>query len=337
MLDTKSQAITEDEAALYDRQIRLWGLDAQKRLRASSILVCGLCGLGAEITKNLILAGIKSITLLDHRDVTQLDVVANFLAPSDSIGSNIAEASKERAQNLNPMVQVVANPSDIASQPDTFFTSFDVVVVARCSDKDLLIKINELCRSKGVIFYAGGVHGLFGYMFADLNQHNFIEEQKETTDVEVNGEKQKMEETKMVKKCDSFVSLSAGLDIDWTNQKYASRLKRINSGYFMMQVILEFYALHRRLPAPESREADCFELLTVKHALLTKMEVPQEKLTDAFAELMFGQVSPVCAIVGGEVAAEVIKAVSQRDPPHNNFFFFSTLEEGAGTVHCLGA
>jgi len=26
-----SLAITEDEAALYDRQIRLWGLDAQKR------------------------------------------------------------------------------------------------------------------------------------------------------------------------------------------------------------------------------------------------------------------------------------------------------------------
>ncbi len=25
------QAITEDEAALYDRQIRLWGVDAQKR------------------------------------------------------------------------------------------------------------------------------------------------------------------------------------------------------------------------------------------------------------------------------------------------------------------
>ena len=25
-------AITEDEAALYDRQIRLWGIDAQKRL-----------------------------------------------------------------------------------------------------------------------------------------------------------------------------------------------------------------------------------------------------------------------------------------------------------------
>ena len=29
--------ITEDEAALYDRQIRLWGLDAQKRLEISNV------------------------------------------------------------------------------------------------------------------------------------------------------------------------------------------------------------------------------------------------------------------------------------------------------------
>ena len=52
--------------------------------------------------------------------------------------------------------------------------------------------------------------------------------------------------------------------------------------------------------------------------------------------IMFGQVSPVCAIVGGEIAAEVIKAVSQKDAPHNNFFFFSTLEDGAGIVQCIG-
>jgi len=31
MLEKEAAVITEDEAALYDRQIRLWGLDAQKR------------------------------------------------------------------------------------------------------------------------------------------------------------------------------------------------------------------------------------------------------------------------------------------------------------------
>lgn len=29
--ESKEENITEDEAALYDRQIRLWGLDAQRR------------------------------------------------------------------------------------------------------------------------------------------------------------------------------------------------------------------------------------------------------------------------------------------------------------------
>jgi len=33
MLEKETGVITEDEAALYDRQIRLWGLDAQKRLK----------------------------------------------------------------------------------------------------------------------------------------------------------------------------------------------------------------------------------------------------------------------------------------------------------------
>ena len=52
--------------------------------------------------------------------------------------------------------------------------------------------------------------------------------------------------------------------------------------------------------------------------------------------MLFGQLSPVCAIVGGEIGAEVIKAVSGRDPPHNNFFFYSPLEEGSGSVHNIG-
>lgn len=38
--------ITCEEAKLYDRQIRLWGVEAQKNLRAADILVIGLSGTG---------------------------------------------------------------------------------------------------------------------------------------------------------------------------------------------------------------------------------------------------------------------------------------------------
>lgn len=37
MVSAEVANITEQEAELYDRQIRLWGLDAQKRLRAAKV------------------------------------------------------------------------------------------------------------------------------------------------------------------------------------------------------------------------------------------------------------------------------------------------------------
>lgn len=39
------------------------------RLRGSRVLLVGLRGLGAEVAKNLILAGVKGLTLLDHEQV----------------------------------------------------------------------------------------------------------------------------------------------------------------------------------------------------------------------------------------------------------------------------
>ena len=39
------------------------------RLRASRVLLVGVRGLGAEVAKNIVLAGIKSITMLDHNVV----------------------------------------------------------------------------------------------------------------------------------------------------------------------------------------------------------------------------------------------------------------------------
>ncbi|KAM7134068.1 LOW QUALITY PROTEIN: SUMO-activating enzyme subunit 1 [Macrochelys suwanniensis] len=67
-----ARRISEEEAAQYDRQIRLWGLEAQRRLRASRVLLVGMKGLGAEVAKNLILAGVKGLTMLDHQQVGAL-------------------------------------------------------------------------------------------------------------------------------------------------------------------------------------------------------------------------------------------------------------------------
>ena len=43
------------------------------------------------------------------------------------MGQNRAEASLERAQNLNPMVDVKVDTEDIEKKPESFFTTFDAV------------------------------------------------------------------------------------------------------------------------------------------------------------------------------------------------------------------
>lgn len=44
-----SASLTEREAEVYDRQIRLWGLEAQRRMKDSKVLVLGLGAANAEV------------------------------------------------------------------------------------------------------------------------------------------------------------------------------------------------------------------------------------------------------------------------------------------------
>ena len=66
-----NEKVTEQEVTQYDRQIRLWGLEAQQRLRNAKIMVFGLGALGGEITKNLVLAGIGEINVCDSDKVDE--------------------------------------------------------------------------------------------------------------------------------------------------------------------------------------------------------------------------------------------------------------------------
>ena len=60
---------TIDES-LYSRQLYVLGHDAMKQMSSSNVLIVGALGLGAEIAKNIALAGVKSVTLYDPNPVT---------------------------------------------------------------------------------------------------------------------------------------------------------------------------------------------------------------------------------------------------------------------------
>jgi ubiquitin-like 1-activating enzyme E1 A len=68
--------LSAGESAIYDRQIRLWGTNAQVRIKSSNILFIGMTPATVEIAKNAILAGC-GILVEDDRHVN--DSTTNFL------------------------------------------------------------------------------------------------------------------------------------------------------------------------------------------------------------------------------------------------------------------
>lgn len=329
MKDT--QVITEDEAALYDRQIRLWGVDAQKKLLASRILLINMDGLAAEVAKNLVLSGINSLTLLDSSNVSEEDPRVNFLLPHSTVGKNKAESSVGELLRLNPMVKVVADKGKLEEKDAAYFSkeNFDLVC-ALIDDKDQLKRINEFCRTNKVLFLSGVVTGMYGYMFVDFNEFQFISEAAKITDDSVD-KKKKDEDTDdkllLQEKSINFKSYKDFLENYHKPLEGLSynKMKRLSRTYFLNLIFNQFYAEQNKAYDLNSEE-DKAKLIELKKSLLEKYNIDERILPDSSFDYKkiaknFCTVS-VNAILGGTIGQEIIKAISRKNQPTENFFLF---------------
>lgn len=298
------------------------------RIRAARILICGLNGFGAEVAKNIILAGVHAVTFLDNKNVTELDACSQFLVPTTSVGKNRALESLARAQALNPMVELKAESKALADMPDDFFQNFNVVVVVEASTKEL-IRIDNACRLAGVKFFAGDVWGMFGYCFADLQEHNFVEDVYKHKVISKPNEKIKTElVASATKKTLLYPPLQDCLEFDFSQFEYKKQMKRNGPGFVIMRILQKFRDTQKRDPMPQERAADIDALQQIRN------EIAPDLVSDSAFEHVFGQVSPAAAIVGGALAQEVIKGVSQKEAPHQNFFLFDP-ERCVGFVEAI--
>ncbi|EHL01138.1 putative DNA damage tolerance protein RHC31 [Glarea lozoyensis 74030] len=157
--ERKRQDFKEYEIALYDRQIRLWGVQAQEKIRSASILLITLSALSNEIAKNLVLAGISTLTILDSAIVTEADLGAQFFLSQADVGRNRAEAAAPQIRKLNPRVKVVVDTTPEAEVKSDYYSQFDVVIAIDLAPMRLGL-INTMTRFYRKRFYAAGLHGI---------------------------------------------------------------------------------------------------------------------------------------------------------------------------------
>ncbi|EDW28084.1 GL27174 [Drosophila persimilis] len=323
--------LTEGETELYDRQIRLWGLESQKRLRTAKILISGLNGLGAEVTKNIILSGVSSVKLHDVQLVTEEDYCSQFLAARQSLGKNRAEASLGRARALNPMVDISADTQPLKEKTAEFFSAFDVVVINGQSNDELL-RIDAICQDLGVKFFASDVWGMFGFYFASLQQHSYVEDVVKFKEMEAKpNQKPKFEKVAVPFQREmNYPAYSAWIDFDINAAGYQRQLKKNGPGVVLLSVLQKFRTTYKRDPSYKTREADIVLLQAIRDEL-----APNSTLSNESLGVLFAQISPAVAVVGGVVAQEIIKVVTGMEAPHRNLFIFDP-DTCAGYVQAIG-
>ena len=85
----------------YSRQLYVFGIAAMARMMHSNVLVSGLSGLGLEICKNVILAGVKSFYIHDPSPVTYSDLSSHFYAGVSDVEQHTVQnssAARTRAE-----------------------------------------------------------------------------------------------------------------------------------------------------------------------------------------------------------------------------------------------
>uniref|UniRef100_A0A8C5BXK3 Ubiquitin-activating enzyme E1 C-terminal domain-containing protein n=1 Tax=Gadus morhua TaxID=8049 RepID=A0A8C5BXK3_GADMO len=142
----------EIDDSLYSRQRYVLGDTAMQKMAQSSVFLSGMGGLGIEIAKNIVLAGVKTVTLHDTKQCEVWDLGINFFIRQDDVFNQRTrvEAVFPRIVELNPYVHVEKSSSTLDDNTDlSFLRKYQVRAVVRLGS-------------------AGSAHGICVRVFCDF-------------------------------------------------------------------------------------------------------------------------------------------------------------------------
>ncbi|KAJ4162638.1 E1 ubiquitin-activating protein aos1 [Fusarium falciforme] len=350
--------VSADEIALYDRQIRLWGMAAQAKIQSANILLITIKALANEIAKNLVLAGIGSLTLLDGAVVTEADRGSQFfLADDDSIiGQNRAQAASAALQKLNPRVRVHVDTEGVKTKGPSYFAGFDIVIATDLDPESFNI-INTATRLNCKAFYAAGCHGLYGFIFSDLIEHDYViqrdlgnvptipgPETRTRTIVDVQTRKEGPKTIESVTKRELYSTWFLASDVGGLPEEYTQsrrRLKSVTPALSCLRALWEFMQIQGgRVPSNRDDLKMFTQIATQKHkALGLPSETLRPEFLRSFLQNLVSEISPVAAILGGQLAQDVINVLGQTQQPIQNMVVFdgNTMEGLMYPLHPEGS
>ena len=102
-MDNERRSLTEEEKATYEWQIWVpeFGIEGQEKLKAATVLVSRVGGLGSVVAYELAAAGVGRLILAHAGNVKPSDLNRQLLMTHDWLGKPRVESAKRRLLDLN--------------------------------------------------------------------------------------------------------------------------------------------------------------------------------------------------------------------------------------------
>lgn len=130
--------VAEHTAELSNEEIRRYsrhlimpevGIEGQRRLKASSVLLIGTGGLGSPLALYLAAAGIGRIGLVDYDVVDESNLQRQVIHGQASVGALKVDSAERRLKDLNPFVQIEKHNVPLTSANALeLFAPYDVII-----------------------------------------------------------------------------------------------------------------------------------------------------------------------------------------------------------------
>ncbi|MES1918341.1 E1 ubiquitin-activating protein aos1 [Bonamia ostreae] len=319
MSTDSEKKISEKEKEIYDRQIRVWGFKAQQRIRNASVLLIGANALSGETAKNIVLAGVGELNILEseNRLVTQNDINSIFFLEQKDLGKKILGAVKTYLAELNPNVLVNTIEADLTATDSRLLKKQSAV----CSCEATLaaqLFADRICRANNVCYLSGDVFGDSGVCFSDFGE-SFVY-----------SEKGKQSELR-------FSSLEDTLAFTETapRRTLKNAMRREKLYFRLIKLLYQFEHKNSRWPTPS--DSPEIERDLYSGSAQSEFEFPAGELKFLFDVSEFfvslQRNSPnVAAILGGVLAQEILKAAAGNARPLQNWLFFGPLVGNSAVV-----
>jgi adenylyltransferase/sulfurtransferase len=170
------RALRPDQISRYSRQLLLsdgFGVEGQRELLSTSVLVIGAGGIGSTVLLYLAAAGVGHVTVVDydsvemsnlHRQVVHRDVDASDGTDRRGGGTNKAISARRAMLDLNPTLSCTALAIAVDADNALELASRHDVVVDACDNPRTRYLLNDACILAGKPLVSGSAMGTEGQL-----------------------------------------------------------------------------------------------------------------------------------------------------------------------------